>query len=125
MDQKYARISACGLDCTTCDLFLLPTSAAVQAKILPWFRTQKWLGEGEGIEVVIEKRMYCKGCSVDLEVFWSGDCEIAKCCIATHRHGNCSECEQFPCYINKKWSEQGGKYKDAYEYLLSAKQRLS
>ena len=115
--KPYTRISACGLDCDQCDIFLLPNDPSAQIRLLPWFREMKWLAENEGIEVVIEKRMYCKGCNVDRDIFWSDGCEIAACCKTTHGLENCSQCKEFPCNKLLKWAEQGGKYEQAFLYL--------
>jgi hypothetical protein len=122
----YTRISACGLNCTTCDLLLLPASTEAQNRLFPWFRGEKWLGENEGIKEVIERRIYCRGCAVDKEIFWGSKCELALCCKNTRHLSNCSECEVFPCEKYNKWLdtaplEQGDEYKKAYEYLLQFK----
>lgn len=119
-ENVYTRMSACGLDCTVCDIYLLPVSEEVQAKILPWFRSRGWLGENEGIDEVIERKMYCKGCG-DKEVWWSDNCEVAKCCIQEKKLQNCSVCPDCACEIYRKWGEQGGKYAEAFKYMTEMK----
>lgn len=123
MEKKndYTRMSACGLDCMTCDIYLLPTDEKVQARILPWFRSMTWLGENEGIKEVIERKMYCKGCN-DKEVWWSDNCEVAKCCKQEKKLSNCSVCPGCVCEIYKKWGEQGGKYTEAFKLLTEKKE---
>ena len=116
---KYTRISACGLDCSQCDLRLFPQDQLVQERILSWFRSMKWLEADERIETVIEKKMYCKGCSVDPDIFWSNNCQIAKCCKQDRHLENCSACGKFPCEMLVKWSGQNERYKNAYVYLLN------
>jgi len=106
-------------------LLLLPESREAQNRLFPWFRREKWLGESEGIKEVIDKRIYCKGCAVDKEIFWGKNCEIALCCKNTKKLSNCSECNTFPCDKFKKWLDshppEASKYKKAYEYLLQLK----
>jgi hypothetical protein len=115
-ETEYTRMSACGHDCTACDIFLLPVSLKVQNKILPWFRSQKWLGENEGIKEVVERKMYCKGCG-DKDTWWSGDCGVAICRKQKKELVCCAECGGCPCGIYKKWSGQGGRYKEAFDYM--------
>lgn len=114
-------LSACGLICTECDMFNLPTNKAIQDKLLPWYRSQGWLKESEGFEVVLEKGMYCKGCNVDKKVFWSDGCKVAACCKDTKKLDNCTRCSEMPCQQLTDFAKQGGKYQDAYNRLASLK----
>jgi hypothetical protein len=111
------HISACGLNCNECDLFKLPTDKSIQDKMIPYFRKQTWLKEDEGIETIIEKGMYCKGCSVDKKAFWSDGCKIAICCKDEKELNNCSECAEFTCAILKEHENKGGKYRTGIEHL--------
>ena len=118
-------MSACGLDCRTCELRLFPENQAAQEKILGWFHREKWLGETEGVPEVIARKMYCKGCA-DTDVFWGGDCEVAPCCKKAKKLSHCAECRDFPCDKYNKWlasapPSQADKYQQACEYLKSIK----
>jgi hypothetical protein len=121
----HTRISACGLNCRACDILLMPDNPEILQRMLGWFRREKWIGESEGIKEVIAKKMYWKGCG-DKEVFWGGDCEVAKCCKNTKNLSDCSECSDFPCEKYNKWlgsspPGQGEKYKEACKYLQRLK----
>lgn len=118
----YEHISACGIDCRTCDIMRLPHDQKVQDKILPWFRSNKWLAESEGIKEAIEKRMYCKGCNVDQDYFWSKGCKLARCCLDDKKLKNCSECDTFPCAELVEWSRKDERYTTALNYLTQLKQ---
>jgi hypothetical protein len=120
-DKIGKMIAACGLVCTDCDMFKLPIDKAVQDKIIPYFKRKTLLKENEGIETIIEKGMYCKGCNVDKEVFWSKECKIAACCKDVRMLENCSQCPKFPCPKLKELSKRGGKYLDAFNDLVSLK----
>ncbi|MHC1694027.1 MAG: DUF3795 domain-containing protein [Eubacteriales bacterium] len=109
-------MSACVLDCMKCDIFLLPTDKEVQAKLIPWFRSKSWLGENEGIEEIIQRKMYCKGCN-DKDVWWSDNCEKAKCCKQEKEITNCSYCSNGPCNVYQEWAKQGGKYEEAFKLM--------
>lgn len=117
----YTRMSACGLDCMECDIYLLPVDRKVQEKILPWFRSMSWLGENEGIKEVMERKMYCKGCN-DKEVWWSENCKVAKCCRQKKQLTNCSLCPDCACGMYREWGEQGGKYAEAFKLLTEKKE---
>lgn len=115
--MPYENISACGLNCAECDLYNLPHSESIQKKMITYFQKQKWLKEDEGIDTIIEKGMYCKGCRVDTKAFWSEDCKIAICCKEEKKLENCSKCSSFTCEILKEHEEKDGKYKTGIDYL--------
>jgi len=116
--MEYKNISACGLNCVECDLYKLPTDKDIQARFIPWFKEQGWLSEDEGIEEIISKKMYCKGCSVDKDVFWSDGCKLAICCKNEKRLTHCAECDEFSCDKLVEWSNSDEKYAQAYAYLV-------
>ena len=124
MPQQKERLGACGLDCIECDLYKLPTDKTVQDKILPWFREKGWLKEGEGIEVVIEKKMYCKGCG-DPDVCWSADCRMAKCCKEEKKLHNCAQCDSFICEDIRAHKETNDRYREGVEYLEKSRNQSS
>jgi len=113
----YTNISACGINCKECDIFKLPYDKNVQDKIIPWYKGNKWLPENEGIKEVIEKKMYCKGCNIDQDIFWSKGCKFVKCCFDDKKIINCSECDKFPCQELTEWSKKDIRYTNALNYL--------
>jgi len=116
MNHDDLRLGACGLDCRSCYQYLLPTDAAVQEKLLPWYREMGWLGEDEGLEAALSKRMYCQGCG-HREVWWSADCRMALCCKWEKGYHNCSQCRQFICEKYAGHIEKDERYREGVEYL--------
>lgn len=118
MSEK--RLAACGLDCTKCDQYKLPTDKEVQDRMIPFFRERGWIKEDEGLETILEKKMYCKGCG-NQDAWWSDGCKIEKCCRQDKKHHNCFECGEFVCDQLKEWSEGNDRYGEAVEYLKQQK----
>jgi hypothetical protein len=54
-DQMMA---ACGLDCGSCEIRLAPTDPKAAQIAIDWFRNQGWLEMDEGIDQVLERKMY-------------------------------------------------------------------
>lgn len=62
-------IAVCGLDYGPCDIRMILTWSHDPDKaqrIVEWFHREGWLKEDEGIDEVIGKGMYCKGCKGEL-----------------------------------------------------------
>jgi hypothetical protein len=110
-------IAACGLDCESCDIRLAPTDPAAAEVVISWFRGQGWLADDEGMEQVIERKMYCTGCLGDRDIHWSADCWILDCCVDRRGHSNCSKCDEFACDRLVEWSEQNDNYTAALTRL--------
>ena len=125
MSSAHTRIAACGLDCTTCDLYLMVTDETIQFKMLGWFRSQGWLAEGEGMETVLAKGMYCKGCMVDAEAFWSDSCQIGKCCKVEKGLVHCGECHAFACPMLEEHAAQNERYAEGVAYLRQWRKRTT
>jgi hypothetical protein len=53
--NKAQIIAACGLDCTTCDLRLLPHDSAAADRVIVWFRDRGWLAADEGLSQILER----------------------------------------------------------------------
>ncbi len=115
MRNGNVRKAVCGLDCDACDLLLLPTNESAQKRILPWFRERGWIAGDEGLEVVLSKGMYCRGCG-DEHVCWSHDCAMLACCRG-RGFANCSECGEFPCELLRNHGEASPRYREGVEYL--------
>jgi len=115
--ETYKRVAACGLDCTRCDMLLMVEDEAIQERILGWFHDQGWLAANEGMETVLAKGMYCKGCKVDSQAFWSSRCEIAICCVDDKGLAHCGECDEFPCQVIAEHAARDTKYAEGVDYL--------
>lgn len=109
--------AACGLNCETCEIRLAPHDADAAEGVMKWFRSMAWLKEDEGMDEVIERRMYCTGCHGSRETHWSADCWILICCVDDHNLNNCSECETFPCDRLLEWSGENKSYEAAFAGL--------
>ena len=103
-------MAACGLDCGSCEIRLAPTDAAAAQVVVDWFKRQGWLGEGEGLDQIVEQKMYCTGCLGDRDVHWSPDCWILACCVDGRGHSHCAQCELFPCPRLVDWSGKDAAY---------------
>ena len=123
--MKLNWLAACGLDCETCEIRLAPHDGDAADVILKWFRSMGWLKEDEGMDEVIERRMYCTGCHGNRETHWSADCWILTCCVDDRGLNNCSECEVFPCDRLIKWSEENDSYRAAFSTLIELNEARS
>lgn len=110
-------IAACGLICESCDIRRIPFDSEAAGRMVKWFRTQGWIEENEGIEEIISRKMYCKGCRGDRSVHWSPECPILICCVDEKGYEGCHECSDFPCEKLEEQAEQGEKYREALDRL--------
>jgi hypothetical protein len=76
-----------------------------------------WLAEGEGVEEVLARSMYCPGCRGDRSVHWSADCWILQCCVDEQGLDHCSQCARFPCERLVEWAEGSEAYSTALARL--------
>ena len=116
-------IAVCGLDCGPCPIRKAPYDSESAKSIVAWFRKEGWLKENEGIEEVLKKGMYCKGCREDRSVHWSADCWILKCCVDDKEHKFCHECNVFPCDQLSEWAQQNDSYGKALDRLKESKEK--
>jgi len=110
-------MAACGLECSTCELRLAPTDPQAAEVVLKWFKSKGWLAADEGMQNVIERKMYCMGCHGDRKTHWSADCWILACCVDQRGLDNCSQCADFPCSRLVEWSRQDSSYQKAFTRL--------
>ncbi len=101
--EREMVLAACGLDCTVCDIRLLPTDPAAAERTVAWYREMRWLKEGEGAAEALARQMYCCGCRGDRAVHWSPGCGILTCCVDQKGLDDCSQCEQFACERLLQW----------------------
>jgi hypothetical protein len=114
-------IAVCSLDCGLCAIRKAPSDPESAKRIVGWFKKEGWLKENEGIEEVIEKKMYCKGCKGDRSIHWSADCWILKCCVDDKKHEFCYECDVFPCDRLSEWAKENDHYGKALDRLKEKK----
>jgi len=65
LNLKNDMIAVCGLDCSPCDIRKAPSDPEAAKRVVAWFKKEGWLKKNEGIEEVIKRGMYCKGCRGD------------------------------------------------------------
>lgn len=119
--MKKEMIAVCGLNCESCDIRRAPEDPEAAQRIVAWFKKEGWLKEDEGINEVVARSMYCKGCRGDRAVHWSPDCSILQCCI-DKGHQFCCECSNFPCDQLISWADQDEGYREALHRLKSMKE---
>ncbi len=116
-------MAACGLDCGSCIIRRLPFDEKAAEACLAWYRQMGWLTEDQGVDVAIERKMYCHGCHGDRSVHWSVDkdgvCWILECCVDNKGLKHCHECSEFPCDRLVDWSQQDAAYGAAFERLVA------
>ena len=120
---KREMIAVCGLDCGPCEIRRAPNEPDAAQRLVAWFKKEGWLKEDEGINEVIERRMYCMGCRGDRSVHWSSDCWILKCCVDDKGHEFCYECGMFPCERLSEWAKQSDDYNQALQRLKKMKEK--
>jgi hypothetical protein len=110
-------IAACGLVCSDCDIFKVPTDAMAAENVVKWFKTEGWIKQSEGVSVIIEKGMYCKTCLGDRSLHWNPECWILLCCVDQHGLENCSQCADFLCKKLMERAESNSRYTAALNRL--------
>ena len=125
--EKKVRLAACGVDCDECAQYKVTMEHDDKAaeSLLPWFRSQGWIGEDEGAEAVMMKAPLCKGCwDITEDCFWSCGCGSVdfRLCCNEKQIGHCGACNAFPCEPYNVWVSWHDSHKKAMEYLLSLKQ---
>ena len=116
-DERKAMVAACGLECRTCLIRLVPEKGQAAEKAIAWYRKMGWLKEDEGITEALERKMYCNGCHGDRSVHWSADCWILKCCVDEKGLQHCSQCGDFVCDRLEKWAAGDKAYAGALARL--------
>lgn len=103
-------LSACGIDCSKCDIFLASTNVEVAKKIAGWFKEYRKVN-------IDYNDIHCAGCKCHIEDHWSPDCWILQCCVVGKQIEDCSECGSFPCLKLKEWSYMNDGYLKAFNTL--------
>ena len=72
---------------------------------------------------IVERGMYCKGCTGDRSVHWSVNddgsvsCGLLECAVDRKGLASCSECDEFPCDRLTAWSRENDRYAGAFARL--------
>jgi hypothetical protein len=103
-------LSACGIDCSKCDIFNASNNIEIAKKVSVWFKDYR------NVEISC-KEIRCGGCKGPSGLHWSSDCWILNCCYHKHHLDNCSECKSFPCLKLKEWAYINGGYLKAFKRL--------
>lgn len=122
--METAKVAACGIDCTACGQYKVTMQRDVEAaeSLVPWFKSQGWIGEAEDAEAVMNKAPLCKGCwDRTGDCFWNCGCgsrDFYICCQEKQIH-HCGECSEFPCENYSEWAGWHESHQKAMAYLLS------
>ncbi len=117
MEAHEPTIAVCGIDCTACPLRTADTDTESARQLVGWFRSEGWLGEEEGVSLLMERGPYCRGCRGDRGVHWSPECWILQCCVDEKGLTYCYECDLFPCERLSEWATQSPGYTEALNRL--------
>ena len=115
-------IAACGLDCELCSIRRIPFDDEAAQRCIRWYREMGWLREDEGMQAVLDRGMYCRGCKGERSIHWSVDegkvdCFILDCCVDGKGLEFCSQCNEFPCNRLREWSARNDGYAAAFTRL--------
>ncbi|MFW6197182.1 MAG: DUF3795 domain-containing protein [Thermoplasmatota archaeon] len=119
--MKEPGLSACGLECKKCSIYLAHSDEGVAHEVMDWFIDMGWLEGDVEIEEFMDDGPYCMGCHGDRETHWSPDCWILRCCVDEKGLDNCSECDQFSCERLEEWAEKDEIYSEGLERLKELK----
>ena len=127
--MPVTKMAACGIDCNECALYKVTKENDLKAAkaLVPWFRSQGWIGEKEDIEAVMKKVPLCNGCwDITDDCFWSCGCGSIdfRICCEERQINHCGKCDNFPCDHYIKWVDWGEHHKKSMEHLLSIKTNL-
>ncbi len=121
------KMAACGIDCNVCGQYRVTTQKDIKAaeSLVPWVRSQGWIGETDGAEAVMEKAPLCAGCWDKSAVFFflsgeCGNCGLRACC-ESRQINHCGQCVDFPCDQYEKWVDHLEHHEKARETLHSLK----
>ncbi len=116
-ESMTPAMAVCGLDCSSCDIRLVPFDPAAAERVVAWFRQMQWLAEEEGVPEILARAMYCQGCRGDRAVHWSADCPILICCVDDRQLQSCAECDAFPCALLTDRARDSARYTAALQRL--------
>ena len=124
------KLAACGIDCNECASYKVTMEQDMNAaeRLVEWYRSQKWIGENEGAEVVIKTAPLCRGCwNSNDDCFFKCGCPVNRdfrICCTEKQINHCGECSDFPCEDYIQWLGGLEHHEKAMEYLLSLKTNI-
>jgi len=123
--METSMMAICGLDCGTCDIRLIPLDDKAAQRAMDWYKQMGWLKEDEGIEQVLERKMYCEGCRGDRTIHWSSDCPMLLCCVDEKHLEHCGQCDKlFTCqHVEAFVGQDPGRHGGAIERLKQIAQQ--
>jgi hypothetical protein len=114
-------IAVCGMDCTACPIRTADTKRESAEQLIGWWRSEGWMKEDEGVEDLMQRGPYCRGCRGDRNTHWSADCRILACAADEKGLAYCAECGEFPCAELTEWSKVEEMNAKAFDRLLQMK----
>ncbi len=108
--EDMDMLAPCGLDCSTCNIYLAPSRPEIAEKLTQWFLNN-------GHPDAKADWFHCCGCPGTKEELWSADCEIRACVVEQKGLRYCSECPEFPCQRLENWAQGSPRYRAALERL--------
>lgn len=109
------QISCCGIDCSTCDIYVAAHDPAAARQLAARWRAN-------GVTEAQPDWFQCEGCRGDRSVCWSGDCKLYACCTERGK-SFCDECDGFPCATYIEWADAYPHHRAAYERLQARRQQ--
>ena len=119
------KMAACGIDCNECGSYKVTMEQDLKAaeQIVPWYKSQGWIGENDGAEAVIKLNPLCKGCwNTTNDCFFKCGCHPSRdfrICCSEKKINHCGECNDFPCADYMEFVGNLEHHKKAMEFLLS------
>lgn len=129
MDMNVLKMAACGIDCSTCGSYKATMKSDREAaeNMVPWFKSQGWIGEDEGVDAVLKKNPICKGCwNMSEDCFLKCRCHSARdfrICCWEKQIKHCGECGEFPCEPYREFVGDLAHHEKAMERLLALRKR--
>ncbi|MFN2299399.1 MAG: DUF3795 domain-containing protein [Anaerolineales bacterium] len=125
MTNDERIIAVCGMDCTACPIRTADIKKESAESLIGWWKGEGWVKEGEGVEDLMKRGPYCRGCRGDRKVHWSADCWILACAVDQKGLAHCSECAEFPCAKLTEWSKAEEMNAKAFDRLVQIKSAAS
>ena len=114
-------IAICGLDCSTCDVYLTDEDEAIAERMLGWFKKEGWRPESTTLQEFMQNEKFCEGCRGNRNKHWSANCQLLLCCVDEKKLDSCYKCTEFICEKLDEWGKKSEKYDQGIERLKRLK----